>query len=846
MDTVSAPTRACGGTSNPKGFPPSPAIIDSEQEGLDPDELDLELDHMPSEKLQHPDRTPLIAGTTPPVRRPLVRSCLNCHQRRIKCDKGRPCAGCIRTEAECTYPTGPATRRRRRRADNSELLGRIKELEVDVDRLRGAVAVSQEQSAHSRGTRDTSFASSRVSSPSSDVDTASLVVNMDSSQYLNDAFWFSGLKEAMETPEGQGIDDLSDDDTVHQCFVFGRPLLPNAMLRELRPDPSQTFAIWESYKTNVDSFAKVLHIPTARNLMMTAVSNRDSLSRPAEALYFTICFGAVISMTEEQCEALLNDEREHLIKRFRRGTEQALARASFMNSSSLTCLQAFALYISFVRCLDESKTVWALGRLAGNLAVSLGLHRDGTHFGLKPFDTEMRRRLWWYIWSLNQRSSEDHGMDPFLDIAQFHDTHLPLNINDEDLVPDTTSLPEEREGYTEMLQSKLRYELGIWFTEIVKNKQRYKSQEDRDAIIEKYRSMIDEKYMRHCDLRNSAQFLVHSFCRLLITKLWLFFALPGSLSAATNNADTPAPERERVFETAVEAIEIWVSIIGHKDAARWNWSASAFMQWQLVCYIFAELPKRRDDTWTQRAWDAISFAWGLPHIRPQKTASSVLWKGLDMLWRRALPLRRMQNAQREERARQEQQRLLQLEKGQQVRMDHLQQLQNQQLHQNGQHSALMMADSVDIARSPQMVTGLNPPSPLHYHQGQPSAQTLNGAVYRRTSISAQGDYTFDPNSGPSPGFDPSAPPLNFDMSQDWSEIGQLDPVSFSWNYGIPMLGVWDDINDSSAGGVGWTDHGDANALASSMANLPTGGIVEGRPDGRMQQSRSHSGSNGNS
>ena len=32
-----------------------------------------------------------------------------------------------------------------------------------------------------------------------------------------------------------------------------------------------------------------------------------------------------------------------------------------------------------------------------NLVVRIGLHLDDADFGLTPFDTEMRRRLWWHV-----------------------------------------------------------------------------------------------------------------------------------------------------------------------------------------------------------------------------------------------------------------------------------------------------------------------------------------------------------------------------------------------------------------------------------------------------------------
>ena len=192
--------------------------------------------------------------------------------------------------------------------------------------------------------------------------------------------------------EDEGLSPESER-TSHQGFLFGYSSIM-LDLRELHPSPSQIFILWEVFKENVDPVVRILHRPTAKTILMNAASSLDRVSKPAEALLFAIYFGAVVSLTPEQCRQLLDEDKEVLLKKYRFATEQALARADFLNSSSLMCLQALSFFLIFVRHCDDSRLVWALGGLAIHLAQALGIHRDGTHFGLPPFDTEMRRRLW--------------------------------------------------------------------------------------------------------------------------------------------------------------------------------------------------------------------------------------------------------------------------------------------------------------------------------------------------------------------------------------------------------------------------------------------------------------------
>lgn len=87
--------------------------------------------------------------------------------------------------------------------------------------------------------------------------------------------------------------------------------------------------------------------------------------------------------------------KELLLRQYRFGTEQSLARAGFLNTNEIVTVQAFVLFLVCVRRHDDTRFVWSLTGLALRIAQSLGLHRDGSKFGLSPFDTEMRRRLWW-------------------------------------------------------------------------------------------------------------------------------------------------------------------------------------------------------------------------------------------------------------------------------------------------------------------------------------------------------------------------------------------------------------------------------------------------------------------
>ena len=234
----------------------------------------------------------------------------------------------------------------------------------------------------------------------------------------------------------------------HQAFVFGYSSTMTS-LRILHPPAKMIMKYWEFYVQNVDPLVKILHVPTTEKLLEEAVENIDHVPKATEAMMFAVYFSAVISLTAEECKNLLQQDREIALKRYRFGVEQALAKTDFLGTQELVVLQAFTLFLICVRRYDDTRFVWSLTGVAIRSATSLGIHRDGSQFGLNPFETELRRRLWWQICTLDSRASEDQGTEPSIVDAAF-DSKIPRNINDTDIWPGMKEPPEDRVGFTDM------------------------------------------------------------------------------------------------------------------------------------------------------------------------------------------------------------------------------------------------------------------------------------------------------------------------------------------------------------------------------------------------------------
>ena len=458
------------------------------------------------------------------------------------------------------------------------------------------------------------------------------------------------LDAATSEDELEEYESPADKFSSHQGFIFGYSSL-KVDLKSLHPSPSQIFILWEVFKENVDPVVKLLHRPTAKNILINAASSVDKVSKPAEALLFAIYFGAVVSLTQSQCRQLLDEDKYDLVKKYRFATEQALARADFLNSSSLMCLQAFVFYLVFVRHMDDSRLVWALGGLAIHLAQALGIHRDGSHFGLTPFDTEMRRRLWWHISILDNRSSEDHGTDPTF-TEQFYDTKLPLNVNDDDIYPEMTSPPNERAGATELTFCLIRFELGVFSRRLnltqpgcnpITNTPCSKSFEDKEKMIDQCHRRIEEKYLQYCDMSMPIFWVSATVARLILAKMWLMVHHPRSFMMDHHGQPLPSETKDRLFVTSIEVIEFSYLLERNENTAKWGWLFRTYMQWQSVAFVLSEICVRQPGVEVDRAWRAIESVYNDHFLTGRiKHHKGMLWRPMRHLMAKAKAVRAKQ------------------------------------------------------------------------------------------------------------------------------------------------------------------------------------------------------------
>lgn len=146
----------------------------------------------------------------------------------------------------------------------------------------------------------------------------------------------------------------------------------------------------------------------------------------------------------------------------------------------------------------------------------MGLHRDGTDYGLNPVDTLVRRLIWYQICFLDIRTCEAQGPRPHIRVDEF-DTQFPLNVDDVDLerlMPPTSSVHR----WTDMTLALIRMECNEMCRVVWVDRPRLEKRKiSLTAVlgkIESFRKTMKDKYLCLVDDNVPIQRLGRHICEI--------------------------------------------------------------------------------------------------------------------------------------------------------------------------------------------------------------------------------------------------------------------------------------------------------------------------------------------
>ncbi|KAF4978382.1 hypothetical protein FZEAL_5223 [Fusarium zealandicum] len=641
------------------------------------------------------DRPLALTASGAPLLNP--RSCVTCRRRRVRCDKTMPCSNCRRAQSDCTYPASGRAPRQMRPRDASahapqplkpgstereaDLVERLRKLENLVNELGGqadsGVSVYNVQGegspktgdniSHESGIVNETAEEAKRESESRDFSKVHkklgrLVLHdgEGTSRYVNSGF-FSKLNDELDQlrNEMQTVDDdfdESEDDTSpdqspqqnlaadsdHHSFLMGYSSA-DVDLAGLHPLPAHISYLWQVYLENVEPLLKVVHIPTMSRLMTKVRRQVDDLRPGDEALVFAIYYSAVTSMEAQEVQANLGASQSHYIAQFRFALEQALAKANILNTTDMAVLQSFVIYLTVVKCHDDSKFCWTLTPLCVRMAQALGLHRDGSQLRLSPFEVEMRRRLWWAVLAIDIRSAEEMGSDLTVTEKSF-DTQLPSNINDADIDPSFTDPPTPRQGRSDTAVCLVRYEIIALtrrlFTVMsemgpVDPKNVEKSLEERERMLIEVYDRIEDKFLKHAVMDEDPLFWMASLiARVIMAKIGLIIYQPVLFPGT--GPDLSKEIRTRLWISTIEIVEYNHILNIDPRCRQWRWLFQSYRQWHAIAYMLLEVSRRPWTVTSERAWEATQI---LEYDHPMNDTSSAnhtaAWMPIKRLYSKA-------------------------------------------------------------------------------------------------------------------------------------------------------------------------------------------------------------------
>jgi hypothetical protein len=174
----------------------------------------------------------------------------------------------------------------------------------------------------------------------------------------------------------------------YQGYIFGLSS-QNVDMLAIHPPAEHVPIYWRLYKENVDPLVKVIHAPSMEPTILEAKDCLGKIHRGLETLLFAIYYGTITSLSVEDCRETFGEERADLLNRYLFGVQQALARADFLQTDEIIVVQAFVIFLICLRRNGDARIIWTLTGLVVRMGQTLGLHRDGSHFDLPPFQVEM-------------------------------------------------------------------------------------------------------------------------------------------------------------------------------------------------------------------------------------------------------------------------------------------------------------------------------------------------------------------------------------------------------------------------------------------------------------------------
>ncbi|KAK0376198.1 C6 zinc finger protein [Colletotrichum limetticola] len=562
---------------------------------------------------------------TSSTKQPRPLACMLCQRRKVKCDRKYPCANCVKSNTTCS-PSIPAPVRKRRRP-NAELQARL----TRCEELLARYAAASNEPLEDNGTVAPPQSSSIPQYENHEVNwkpAGKLVTEGGTVRFMDNFLWATvyeelrGMRKVVEREENIAEAEPSDWDPGASMPDYSEYLLvggnlPSEKPHDLYPNAGQIFGLWQIFLERVNSLTKIIHPPTLQQSVAEAAAGPGTLPHNIDALLFAVYSMSIVSMTDDECLAMLGSTCKAAFWRFSSGVRASLLQAQFLKSHDLTTLQALVLHIMSIQGRCNIHGAWVLNGICVRIAQKMGLHRDGELLGLPPFETEMRRRIWWQIFMLDSKFSMISGLSQSL-LPRPSDCKLPKNLNDADLHVGATERYQDREGPTDMVIPLLVYQVGfciqqqqdieslMLYNELstLSSGRRSKVQSAQmSAFIKNLESRLNAVIDKNSDPTAGPVHELASLLKsLILQKVQETSRPPQEQPEWGSEIMTP---KDNLFKWSVMTTEQNINAYRSNRHPEFHWFLKLLFQYDVVIFMIGQLSQRMTGSIVERAWQLV-------------------------------------------------------------------------------------------------------------------------------------------------------------------------------------------------------------------------------------------------
>jgi hypothetical protein len=241
-----------------------------------------------------------------------------------------------------------------------------------------------------------------------------------------------------------------------------------------------------------------------------------------------------------------------------------------------------------MRVHNTGRAVWIMNGITLRAAQSIGLHRDGSKLGLPPFESEIRRRVWWHFLERDARGAEDYGLQNPSG-SSVVGVEQPRNLHDSDLFPGMKELPPSRPDWTRMTLPLCNNQVSRAWARLFQmscSEDGIPGEDVRKQVVDDAMGKV-EAILQRCNPVIPEQRMTIRISRLVLRKVDIVSRRQWQTLRQADNQQSLATESDVV--EAVELLEHANMMWQDEDMVPFRWIAQAFPQYHMMLHILRHL-----------------------------------------------------------------------------------------------------------------------------------------------------------------------------------------------------------------------------------------------------------------